>query len=131
MKADKKYYPFKTYYYYQLSESISNVLGQQDLLDLCEHWRKRVVPDNNLADTYDGRVLKIFMTFIGRPFPSNPYNLGLMLNCDWFQPFDLSTYSIGVLYLIILNLPCSIRFKPENILIAGIIPWPKNLIYLK
>ena len=45
-----------------------------------------------------------------------------MLNCDWFQPFDLSTYSIGVLCLVILNLSRSIRFKPENILIAGIIP---------
>lgn len=66
------------------------------------------------------------MTVEGRPFLSHPYNLGLMLNCDWFQPFDLSTYSVGVLYLVILNLPRSIRFKPENILIAGIIPGPKE-----
>ena len=125
-KADKKYYPYKTYCYYPLSKSISSVLGQHDLLDRCEHWRKRVIPDNTLADIYDGRVWKNFMTFKGRPFLSNPYNLGLMLNCDWFQPFDHSTYSIGVLYLVILNLPHSIRFKPENILIAGIIPGPKE-----
>ena len=125
-KADKKYYPYKTYCYYPLSKSISSVLGQHDLLDQCEHWRKRVIPDNTLADIYDGRVWKNFMTFKGRTFLSNPYNLGLMLNCDWFQPFDHSTYSIGVLYLVILNLPRSIRFKPENILIAGIIPGPKE-----
>lgn len=49
-----------------------------------------------------------------------------MLNCDWFQPFDLSTYSVGVLYLVILNLPRAIRFKPENILIADVIPGPKE-----
>ena len=66
------------------------------------------------------------MNFEGRPFLSNPYNLGLMLNCDWFQPFDLGTYSVGVLYLVILNLPRTIRFKPENVLIAGIIPGPKE-----
>lgn len=66
------------------------------------------------------------MTFKGRSFLSNPCNLGLMLNCDLFQPFDLSTYSIGVLYLVILNLPRSIRFKPENILIAGVMPGPKE-----
>ena len=125
-KADKKYYPYKTYCYYPLSKSISSVLGQQDLLDRCEHWRKRVIPDNTQADIYDGRVWKKFMTFEGRPFLSHPYNLGLMLNCDWFQPFDLSTYSIGVLYLVILNLPRSIRFKPENVLIAGILPGPKE-----
>ena len=35
-------------------------------------------------------------------------------------------YSIGVLYLVILNLPRSIRFKPENVLIAGVLPGPKE-----
>jgi len=84
------------------------------------------VPDNTLADIYEGRIWKKFMTYEGRPFFSNPYNLGLMLNLYWFQPFDLSTYSVGVLYLVILNLPRTIRFKPENVLIAGIIPGPKE-----
>ena len=49
-----------------------------------------------------------------------------MLNLDWFQPYDLSTYSVGVLYLVILNLPRAIRFKPENVLIAGVILGPKE-----
>ena len=125
-KTNKMYYPYKTYCYYPLSKSISSVLSQQDLMDQCEHWRNRVIPDNTLADIHDGRIWKKFMTFEGRPFLSNPYNLGLMLNLDWFQPFDLSTYSVGVLYLVILNLPRTIRFKPENVLIAGIIPGPKE-----
>ena len=47
-----------------------------------------------------------------------------MLNCDWFQPFERTQYSVGVLYAVILNLPRSIRFKPENVLIIGIIPGP-------
>jgi len=38
--------------------------------------------------------------------------------------FSQSQYSVGVLYLVILNLPRDIRFKPENIIIAGIIPGP-------
>lgn len=125
-KTDKKYYPYKTYCYYSLSKSISSVLSQQDLMDQCEHWRDRVIPNDTLADIYDGRIWKKFMNFEGRSFLSNPYNLGLMLNCDWFQLFDHSTYSIGVLYLVILNLPHTIRFKPENVLIAGIIPGPKE-----
>jgi len=33
---------------------------------------------------------------------------------------------VGVLYLVILNLPRAIRFKPENIIIAGIIPGPSE-----
>ena len=33
---------------------------------------------------------------------------------------------MGVLYLVVLNLPRTLRFKPENILIAGIIPGPSE-----
>ena len=59
-----------------------------------------------------------FLVYNGTPFLSSPYNLALMLNYDWFQPFELTSYSVGVLYLVILNLPRAIRFKPENIMIA-------------
>ena len=65
----------------------------------------------------------------GRAFLANKHNIGLMLNCDWFQPFKHANYSVGVLYLVILNLPRAIRFKPENVLIAGIIPGPSETSY--
>ena len=68
------------------------------------------------------------MVYNGRPFLCCPHNLAVMLNCDWFQPFDHSCYSVGVLYLVILNFPQSLRFKPENIIITGIIPGPKQAI---
>lgn len=49
-----------------------------------------------------------------------------MLNCDWFQPFAQSRYTVGVIYLVILNLPRAIRFRSENIIITGIIPGSKR-----
>ena len=49
-----------------------------------------------------------------------------MLNIDWFQLFDHIQYSIGVIYLVIQNLPRSLRFKPENIIIVSTIPGPKE-----
>jgi len=97
-----------------------NILKRKGYLDMCEHWRNRVLPDTALADIYDGAV------YNGRPFLSQPYNLTVMLNCDWFQPFEHSYYSVGVLYLVILNLPRYICFKPINIIIASIIPGPKE-----
>ena len=93
---------------------------------MCEHWRNRKICDSVLADIYDGRIWKEWMVYEGRPFLSCPHNLAVMLNCDWFQPFDHSCYSVGVLYLVILNLPRSLRFKPENIIITGIIPGPRE-----
>ena len=93
---------------------------------MCEHWRNRRISDTVLADIYDAQVWKEWMVYDGRPFLSCPYNIALMFNCDWFQPFDHSCYSVGVLYLVILNLPRSIRFRPDNIIIAGIIPGPNE-----
>jgi len=47
-----------------------------------------------------------------------------MLNVDWFQPFKHRTYSVGVMYLSVMNLPRHIRFKRENIVLLGLIPGP-------
>ena len=49
-----------------------------------------------------------------------PYTFGLTLNLDWFQPFKHSTYSIGAIYLTIMNLPR----EPENVLLVGLMPGP-------
>ena len=35
-------------------------------------------------------------------------------------------YSTGVIYLTSLNLPRNERYKPENIILIGIIPGPKE-----
>ena len=125
-KTDRKFYPLKSYCYYPIVKSLSAILNRQNLIEQCEHWRARAIPNNTLADIYDGRVWQQFLTYKGRPFLSDPHNIGLMLNCDWFQPFNLTNYSVGVLYMVILNLPRTIRFKPENILIVGIIPGPSE-----
>ena len=45
-----------------------------------------------------------------------------MLNFDFFQPFKHTTDSYGVLYLVLMNLPRSVRFKQENVIIVGIVP---------
>lgn len=126
LKDKIKYCPRKTYCYHPLKSSLLNILQRKGYLSLCEQWRTREIADGVLADIYDGHVWKEFMTYRGRPFLSQSYNLAVMLNCDWFQPFEHSCYSVGVLYLVILNLPRSMRFKPENIIITGIIPGPKE-----
>jgi len=50
--------------------------------------------------------------------------LGILINVDWFQPFKHVSYSVGVIYAVIVNLPRSIRYKTENVIIIGIIPRP-------
>lgn len=45
-----------------------------------------------------------------------------MLNIE----FKHRVYSIGVIYLAIMNLPRAIRFKRENIILIGLIPGPSE-----
>ena len=47
----------------------------------------------------------------------------MMLNFDFFQPMKhRNDYFVGVLYLVLLNLPRSERFKWENVIVVGITP---------
>lgn len=40
-------------------------------------------------------------------------NYAVMLNIDWFQPFKYTNYSVGAIYMTILNLPRHLRFKKK------------------
>ena len=71
-----------------------------------------------------GTVWQDFKGPDGSRFMSHQQNLALMMNVDWFQPFKHSPYSVGVIYLALMNLPRSERVKRENVIIAGIIPGP-------
>ena len=56
------------------------------------------------------------------------YSLAVTLNLDWFQPFSHVNYSVGVgiIYMVILNLPREKRYKVENIILVSVIPGPKK-----
>ncbi|CAB4014381.1 Hypothetical predicted protein, partial [Paramuricea clavata] len=98
----------------------------------CEEWRTRHTESEQLTDMFDGQLWKDFQKYNGVDFLNAPRNYGLMLNFNFFQPMKhRKDYSVGVLYLVLLNLPRAERFKWENVLVVGIIPVmgkePKNL----
>ena len=53
-------------------------------------------------------------------------NIAFMLNFDFFSPFKKRKYSLGVIYLVVLNLHREKRFVLENVIIVGVIPGPKE-----
>ena len=78
------------------------------------HWANRQHFDNIITDVYDGQV---WQTLKESSEDDSPIffrdevadsHLGLMLNLDWFQPYDGTVYSIGVIYAAICNLPLDI-----------------------
>lgn len=52
----------------------------------------------------------------------------LTLSVDWMNPYGKKaagiSASVGVISLACINLPMSIRYKPENLILVGIIPGP-------
>lgn len=53
-------------------------------------------------------------------------HLGIMLNIDWFRPFNNANYSVGAIYGVICNLSRNEKFKPSNILTIALIPGPNE-----
>lgn len=104
-----KLYPFKVYCYNSVTDNLRRFIKRPGFFMKCEMWRNRKVPDGFLADIFDGRVWKEWQVVNGEPFLSAPRNFAFMLNVDWFQPFKHSLYSVGALYLVLMNLPRSER----------------------
>ena len=96
------------------------------MVDLCLAWKNRKSNDQGLlCNIYDGQIwTELSETYLKSDDSILP--LCLALNVDWFQPFKHTQYSVGALYLTVLNLPRALRFKEENIILAGIIPGPKE-----
>jgi len=62
----------------------------------------------------------------GRNFLNRPNSCLLTLNINWFEPCECGVYSVGAIYMCIQNLPRDVRYLPENIIIVGIIPGPRE-----
>ena len=90
-------------------------------------WPGRDTLDGYLADIFDGKLWKEWQYVSGQPYLALPRNFGFMLNMDWFQPFKHSVYIVGALYMVLMNLPRSERFKPQNVILVGVIPGPHEL----
>jgi hypothetical protein len=101
-------------------------------------WIKRNIDEEVLCDIYDGEIWRNFLNsgivhegeevisdeqkFFNKEHADD--HLGIIINVDWFQPFERTVYSCGAIYGAICNLPRELRFKPENLIILGIMPGP-------
>ena len=109
--------------YHSLTKSLQNLLNRPGFWNKCQEWRSKVRQDNVMADIHDGYLWKELSS---SGFLANVNSLGLMLNVDWFKPHKHSPGSVGVLYMVILNLPRHERYKVENVIVIGILPGPSE-----
>ena len=101
---------------------------------LLSKWTNRNVEIGMMSDIFDGEIWKKFPSQADTSDSPRFFtpetadsHLGIMINLDWFQPFESSAYSCGVLYGVICNLPRDVRFKRENMLTLGLLPGPNEV----
>lgn len=117
-------YPFMTHCYLSLEYSLQLLLLHPSFYQDCEEWRVRRVEQGILSDIFDGQIWKEFQHYNEVSFLSQPFSYAFMINVDWFQPFKHTPYSVGAIYLTVMNLPRHLRYKRQNIILVGIIPGP-------
>ena len=106
--------------YARIAIQLRKMLQRPGFKKDCLKWRTREdwLPCDVMADIYDGDVWKSW----GAWLKNSDYNLGLQLNLDWLEPHKHSQYSLGAIYLVILNLPREIRYKRENVILVATLP---------
>ena len=116
-QGKSKYYQINSYPFKSLRNALERLLFRPGFTKKVEAWRQRNIPHRYMCDMYDGRIWKEHSEFF-----THSRSIALMLNLDWFQPFDHTTDSIGAMYLTVVNLPRHERFRKENVILVGLIP---------
>jgi ssDNA-binding Zn-finger/Zn-ribbon topoisomerase 1 len=121
----KKIYPFAG-----ILQQLTSMFRRPGFEDSLRHWTNRSPSDGLLSDIYDGQIWQTLKDDDDSNFFRSDVadsHIGIMLNLDWFQPYETTTHSTGVIYAAICNLPREIRFKRENMLTLGILPGPREV----
>ena len=125
--SGKKFlYPFSVYCYRSLISSFQQLLLLPHFFSECQAWRNRSTSSGVIEDIYNGQVWKDFQHVSGVEFLASNFAFAFMINIDWFQPFLHTTYSVGVVYLSVMNLPRHLRLKRQNVIIIGVISGPSD-----
>jgi hypothetical protein len=128
-----KYKPELIFPFSGIRRQLMDFYNRPNFENRLRHWINRRVSNGILSDIYDGKVWNNFKENEDENSPNffrtekADSHLGLMINLDWFQPFDNTVHSTGVIYAAICNLPRDLRFRRENLLILGLLPGPNEV----
>ncbi|EJF59017.1 hypothetical protein DICSQDRAFT_14970, partial [Dichomitus squalens LYAD-421 SS1] len=126
-------FPFKS-----LVEQLATILGMPGVEDAMDAWRKRPRVLGLLADIFDGRIcrkllgpdgLSFFRYDLGETGPNDELRIGLTLGVDWFSYLRSKispSHSSCPMSFSIINLPFYLRYRTAYLLLAGIMPGPKE-----
>ena len=126
--------PIKPFVYFDFRDWVGSLLarpGFEDKMDSA--WNTSASDDpaaDCMHDIFDGEMLRNFNGPDGKHFSvsSEEGRYVFSLCVDFFNPLSNKQagkkVSVGLISLVCLNLPPELRYKPENMFLAGVIPGP-------
>ncbi|KAJ3884150.1 hypothetical protein GG344DRAFT_28510, partial [Lentinula edodes] len=127
-KSPPAFRPVRTFNSQSLKDWIAWMHSRSELEPYLEKsWNPQPPANGVVSDIWESKYLREFCGLDGKPFLSpdlpNENRLIFNLNADGFNPYGNRTagkkVSIGGIYLVCLNLPPSLRHKPENTFLVG------------
>ena len=134
--------PVKPFVVYDFHDYLASLLSQKDLEDLmdksCDDLMASIKNDEPpppyISDVFQGEFIQTFegptsgRLFVDRPGKEGRYVFAF--NVDFFNSEGMTIRgaraSSGIICAACLNLPLEIRYKSENMYLAGVIPGPKE-----
>ena len=136
LPARVAYRPLRIYPYHSLKSYLARIFLQLEAEDYMEtSWDRRGTSQDGMwEDILDAPAFQQFLGPDGKTYFSvqkdGCVNLVFSLFIDWFNPYGNKqagkSHSIGAVYLINNNLPPHLRFRPEYVYLAAVIPGPKE-----
>lgn len=125
--------PVRPFLYHDFKEWLGEMLCRPGMEDMMDRGFSPS-PDGTMGDIWDAPGLYEIPGPNGCPFihryPDNEGRYLFSFNMDGFNPFQLKqagrSATVMGMYMVCLNLPPEVRFKSENMFLAGIIPGPKE-----
>ncbi|PIL33265.1 hypothetical protein GSI_04715 [Ganoderma sinense ZZ0214-1] len=123
----------RTYPYRSIHSWIADMFSRHAIEQMCTACWEKPEDADSWTDIMDSPGIRTFPGPDGILFstpPSHRVHLVFCLFIDWFNPHGNKQagrhHSVGAIYLALLNLPVHLRYRPENIFLAGIIPGPSE-----
>jgi len=121
--------PIRLYTAQSLKEWLGRMLSRPETERHFEIPRQYTDRSGELRDFWDGSAIHSFMgpdKLLFAEGPAGELRLVFAISMDGFSPFGKTNASVSVsaIYLACLNLPVDIRYRIENIFLAGILPGP-------
>ena len=125
--------PVKTFVSFDFKDWLAGLLsrpGYEERMDSA--WQSNASEDGIMQDIFDGEYLRNFKGPDGRSFSlgGEEGRYVFSLSVDFFNPYTNKqsgkSSSAGLISVVCLNLPPSMRYKPENMFLSGVIPGPKE-----